>query len=93
MPPPPLPYTPVRESFRLPPGANFGSTSGIAFNSKGNIFVLHSGPMPLMEFDADGNFIRGFGDGLFERPHACASTLTHLRTCVPGAAQRETVRC
>jgi 6-bladed beta-propeller len=69
MPPPPLPYTAVPESFRLPPGANFGGTSGIAFNSQGNIFVLHRGPMPLMEFDADGAFLRGFGDGLFERPH------------------------
>ena len=48
---------------------NFGGTSGIAFNSKGNIFVIHRGPMPIMEFDADGNFLRGFGDGLFERPH------------------------
>ena len=66
---PALPYTPVPESFRLPPGMNFGGTSGVAFNSKGNIFVIHRGPMPLMEFDADGNFIRGFGDGLFERPH------------------------
>jgi DNA-binding beta-propeller fold protein YncE len=69
MTPAPLPYTAVPESFRLPPGANFGGTSGVAFNAKGNIFVLHRGPMPLMEFDADGNFIRGFGDGLFERPH------------------------
>ena len=60
---------PVPEAFKLPPGANFGGTSGIAFNSKGNIFVIHRGPMPLMEFDPDGDFIRGFGDGLFERPH------------------------
>jgi streptogramin lyase len=66
---PTLPYIAVPESFHLPPGANFGGTSGVAFNSKGNIFVLHRGPMPLMEFDADGNFIRGFGDGLFDRPH------------------------
>jgi streptogramin lyase len=65
----PLPYIAVPESFHLPSGANFGGTSGIAFNSKGNIFVLHRGPMPLMEFDPDGHFIRGFGDGLFERPH------------------------
>jgi sugar lactone lactonase YvrE len=65
----PLPYIAVPESFKLPPGKNFGGTSGIAFNSKGNIFVLHRGPMPLMEFDPDGAFIRGFGDGLFERPH------------------------
>ena len=66
---PALPYIAVTESFKLPPGVNFGGTSGVAFNSKGNIFVIHRGPMPLMEFDADGNFIRGFGDGLFDRPH------------------------
>ena len=48
---------------------NFRGTSGIAFNSKGNIFVIHRGPMSVMEFDPDGNFIRGFGDGLFERAH------------------------
>ena len=66
---PPLPYVAVAESFKLPSGMNFHGTSGIAFNSKGNIFVIHRGPMPLMEFDPDGNFIRGFGDGLFERSH------------------------
>jgi sugar lactone lactonase YvrE len=64
-----LPYIAVPESFKLPPGANFGGTSGVAFNSKGHIFVLHRGPMPVMEFDPDGVFIRGFGDGLFDRPH------------------------
>jgi sugar lactone lactonase YvrE len=69
MAPSPLDYVPVRESFKLPAHANFGGTSGVAFNSKGNIFVIHRGPMPLMEFDPDGHFIRGFGDGLFERPH------------------------
>jgi streptogramin lyase len=65
----PLPYVAVGESFKLPDGANFGGTSGIAFNSKGHIFVLHRGLKPVMEFDPDGNFIRGFGDGMFERPH------------------------
>ena len=69
MTPPPLPYVAVAESFKLPSGANFGGTAGVAFNSKGNIFVIHRGPMPLMEFDPDGHFIRGFGDGLFDRPH------------------------
>jgi len=69
MAPKPLDYVVVPESFRLPAGMNFGGTSGIAINSKGNLFVLHRGPMPLMEFDPDGGFVRGFGDGLFERPH------------------------
>ena len=31
----------------------FGGTSGVAINSKGHIFVLHRGPNPLMEFDAE----------------------------------------
>ena len=66
---PPLPYVAVAESFKLPPGMNFRGTSGVAFNSKGNIFVVHRGLMPLMEFDPDGNFIRGFGEGMFERSH------------------------
>jgi DNA-binding beta-propeller fold protein YncE len=64
-----LDYVAVPESFKLPPGMNFGGTSGIAINPQGHLFVLHRGPMPLMEFDAEGNFIRGWGDGLFDRPH------------------------
>jgi DNA-binding beta-propeller fold protein YncE len=41
----------------------------VAINSKGHIFVLHRGPNPLMEFDANGKFIRALGEGLFDRPH------------------------
>ena len=62
-------YVAVADDFRLPPGANLGSVSGVAINSKGHIFLLHRGPNPLMEFDADGNFVRAFCDGMFERPH------------------------
>jgi len=40
MSPPPLPYVAVAESFKLPPGMNFGGTSGVAFTSKGTIFVI-----------------------------------------------------
>ena len=47
-PPPPLDYAVVTDSFSLPSGMTFGSTSGVAINSKGHIFVLHRGPNPLM---------------------------------------------
>jgi DNA-binding beta-propeller fold protein YncE len=66
---PDLGYAPVAEFFKLPPGMNFAAVSGVAINSKGNIFVLHRGAQPLMEFDAGGNFIRALGARLLERPH------------------------
>ena len=37
---PPLDYVAVPDSFTLPAGMTFGSTSGVAINSKGHIFVL-----------------------------------------------------
>src|SRR6478672_6863237 len=67
--PPALDYAVVPDSFSLPSGMTFGGTSGVAINSKGHIFVLHRGPNPLMEFDANGKFLRALGEGLFDRPH------------------------
>ena len=66
---PALDYVAVPDPFRLPAGMTMGGTSGVAINSQGHIFVLHRGPGPLMEFDADGTFIRALGDGFFDRPH------------------------
>ena len=66
---PPLDYVAVADSFTLPAGMTLGSTSGVAINSKGHIFILHRGPDPLMEFDPAGKFVRAFGDGFFDRPH------------------------
>jgi hypothetical protein len=60
---------PVDDGLKLPAGMNFGSVSGVAIDTRGHIFILHRGPSPLMEFDAEGNFVRALGDGLFDRPH------------------------
>jgi DNA-binding beta-propeller fold protein YncE len=62
-------YIPVPDAFELPANMNFGSVSGVAINSKGHVFLLHRGPSPLMEFTADGKFVRALGDGLYDRPH------------------------
>ena len=59
--PAPLDYVAVADSFSLPAGMTFGSTSGVAINSKGHIFVLHRGPNPLMEFDPNGKFLLDWG--------------------------------
>ena len=66
---PPLPYQPVPGFLTLPRGFNFGETSGIALNSLGHIFVFHRGSPSLVEFDAEGHFIRAIGEGLFTKSH------------------------
>jgi len=80
MAPSPLEYIAVPESFKLPPDMNFGGTSGVAFNSKGNIFVFNrgntSGPAfgaaasQLLEFTPDGKFLREIGKGLYAWAYA-----------------------
>lgn len=36
---------------------------GVALNSKGHIFLLNRGNIPLLEFGPDGSFIRALGEG------------------------------
>jgi sugar lactone lactonase YvrE len=66
---PSLGYKPVADWPRLPPGWNFGETSGIALDSSGHVYVFNRGPHPLVEFDANGNFIRSLAEGMFVRTH------------------------
>lgn len=69
---PEIPHQAVEGFFKLPDGLYFGEGIGIATNSQGHIFVYHrSGDTRLFEFDADGNFVRELGVGLygFEMAH------------------------
>lgn len=48
---------------------DFGLPGGLIFH-KGHLWVLNRGKRPVSEFDADGKYIRSFGEGLFgNRPH------------------------
>jgi NHL repeat len=67
---PELDYLPVANPVTLPSGVMPGSPASVAFDSKGHMFVFYRGAQPLIEFEADGKFIRGVGDGLsFTRAH------------------------
>lgn len=64
--------------FKLPPGRTMGSTSAVGVDSKGHIWIADrcganncaNSPLdPIMEFDAQGNFIKAFGGGLTVFPH------------------------
>jgi hypothetical protein len=66
---PKLNYGPVPDFFQLPAGEHFVEVAGVAVNSKGHIYVFHRGKHPLMEFDANGKYLRSIADDLFVTAH------------------------
>src|SRR6185437_14224139 len=78
--PPEIPFDSVPDFLHLPADMYFGEVAGIAVNSKGHIFVLSrgnsSGPAygaaaaQLLEFDADGKFLREIGHNLYAWSYA-----------------------
>ena len=75
----PNPYKAADANFlKLPAGRVMGSSSTVATDSKGNIWVAErcganncatSDIDPIMQFDRNGNFIKAFGGGMFAFPH------------------------
>ncbi|HEX6895247.1 MAG TPA: peptidyl-alpha-hydroxyglycine alpha-amidating lyase family protein [Bryobacteraceae bacterium] len=73
---PEIPFDSIPEFLKLPEGMNFGEVPGVAVNSKGHVFVFTrsnsaNGPAyapaaaQLLEFGADGEFLREIGKGLY----------------------------
>jgi DNA-binding beta-propeller fold protein YncE len=80
--PPTIAFESVPNPLKLPPDMNFGEAAGVAVNSKGHIFVFSRGNVngpsymaaaaQLLEFDADGKFIREIGKNLYAWSYAHA---------------------
>jgi hypothetical protein len=68
--------------FKLPPDLYFGEVAGVAVNSKGHVFVFSRGgttgpaygaaAAQLLEFDADGKYVREIGHHLYAWSYAHA---------------------
>jgi NHL repeat len=73
--PPEIAYRSVPDFLKLPPDLYFGEVAGVAVNSKGHIFVFSrgnttgpayaAGAAQLLEFAADGKFVREIGHNLY----------------------------
>jgi DNA-binding beta-propeller fold protein YncE len=73
--PPEIQYQSVRDFLKIPPDIYFGEVAGVAVNSKRHVFVFSRGntdgpaygaaAAQLLEFDADGKFIREIGRHLY----------------------------
>ena len=48
----------------------WGQVSGVELDASGNVWVIHRAEPPILEFDRDGRFLRGFGQGMFVQPHS-----------------------
>ena len=72
---PEIAYDSVPNALKLPPNLYLGEVSGVAVNSQGHVFAFSRGSTTgpaygaaaaqLLEFDADGNFVREIGHDLY----------------------------
>ncbi|MEZ5042600.1 MAG: kelch repeat-containing protein [Saprospiraceae bacterium] len=67
--PPTLHLEPVPGFFQTPVDGNMIQPTGVAVNSKGHVFAFNKGNRQLMEFDAQGQYVRSLGQGIFKDPH------------------------
>jgi DNA-binding beta-propeller fold protein YncE len=62
-------YRVVESWGKLPAGWDLTDVGGIAVDSKDNVYVFNRGAHPMVVFDRAGNFLRSFGEGVFNRAH------------------------
>ena len=54
---------------KFPAEVEVGLMSAVVIDAQDRIYTLHRGEPPLVAFDADGKFLRAWGQGLYKVPH------------------------
>ena len=54
---------------RLPDGWQIRDVGGVGVDGQDRVYIFHRGAHPMIVFDRDGNFLKSWGDGIFNRPH------------------------
>src|SRR5437763_14935303 len=62
-------YRPVAGWPKLPPGVELGPVSAVATDAADRVYVFHRGPKPVLVFNRDGAFVRGWGHDAIKTPH------------------------
>jgi DNA-binding beta-propeller fold protein YncE len=62
-------YRPVPGWPKLPDDVKLGPVSAVATDSDDRVYVAHRGKKPILVFDADGKFLRSFGDKEIDTVH------------------------
>lgn len=66
---------------KLPEGRVMGDVAGVAVDAKDNVYLFSRDDHPISVFDPAGNYLRGWGEGVFERPHAMHVGLDEALYC------------
>ena len=65
-------YRVVENWAKLPDGWKLTDVASVAVDSKDRVYVFNRGAHPMIVFDRDGNFVKSWGEGLFQ-PRAWAA--------------------
>jgi DNA-binding beta-propeller fold protein YncE len=60
---------PVRGFVQLPDDLTLGPVSAVSVNGKGEILLFHRGKRPIVVLDADGKYLRAWGDDIIANPN------------------------
>lgn len=62
-------FVPVPGFPEIPEHVTLGKCSAVAVDPRGQVFLFHRGKVPILVFDRQGKFLRGWGDDLIKSPH------------------------
>ncbi len=62
-------FEPDTQFVKLPEGLKLGSCSAVSVNSRGEMFLFHRGRRPIIVLDAEGNYLRSWGDSEISVAH------------------------
>lgn len=62
-------FLPGAEFGKLPAGWTLGSCAAVAISAKGEVYLFHRGQHPIICFDAEGNYLRSWGDDVIQTAH------------------------
>lgn len=60
---------PQPDFLQLPAGLKLAQCSGVALNSKGEVYLFHRGQQPILRFDSQGKFLKSWGDDVIGKAH------------------------
>src|SRR5262245_29074361 len=64
-----LPYAIVEHWGQLPPGSEWGEVSGVSIDRHGTIYAFRRADPPILQFNAAGDLLKSWGNGLFVQAH------------------------